>query len=109
MPERLVEIVNLRLGVTVRRPMAPKSDATASSTKLSDALLEERPVWFADGGFVGTPVFHRSRLPHDSTLQGPAIIEQMDATTVIPPKAGIAIDPMGNIIIRLPIEGKTVS
>ncbi len=109
MPERLVEIVNLRLGVTVTRPMAPKSVITASSTNLSDALIQERPVWFADGGFVATPVYHRSRMPLDTILQGPAIIEQMDATTVIPPKACIAIDPLGNVMIRLPIEGKTIS
>jgi N-methylhydantoinase A len=109
MPERLVEIVNLRLGVTVTRPIAPKSDAPASSARLSDALIEERQVWFAEGGFVTTPVYHRARLPHAFTLEGPAIIEQMDATTVIPPKAGIAIDPMGNIMFHLPSEGKTVS
>jgi N-methylhydantoinase A len=47
-------------------------------------------------------------MPHDITLQGPAVIEQMDATTVVPPKAGITVDQVGNIMVQLPIEGKTV-
>lgn len=107
MPERLVEIVNLRLGVTATRPLAPSSMVAASASTLNDALIADRPVWFPATGFVPTPVYHRNRLPHDCVLQGPAIIEQMDATTVIPPKARIAVDPLGNIMIRLPIEGKS--
>ncbi|MDO8877685.1 MAG: hydantoinase/oxoprolinase family protein [Pseudolabrys sp.] len=107
MPERLVEIVNLRMGVTVTRPLAPDSAAVATSAALSDALIEQRPVWFPSTGFVPTPIYHRNRMPHAITLQGPAVIEQMDATTVIPPKADITVDPVGNIMVQLPIEGKT--
>ena len=109
MPERLVEIVNLRLGVTVTRPVAPKSEVAPSASRLDDALIEERPAWFATTGFMPTPIYQRSRLPFDCRFQGPAIIEQMDATTVVPPKADITLDRMGNIMIRLPFEGNPAS
>jgi N-methylhydantoinase A len=107
MPDRLVEIVNLRLGVTVARPAAPKIGEIPSSSKLEHALIEERSVWFVGQGFTPTPVFHRGRLPIEFAFRGPAIIEQMDATTVIPPYADIVLDPTGNIMIQLPTQVKT--
>ena len=96
-----VEIVNLRLVVTgARRTIAPERAKLPRGT-LKDALLEKRKVWFAGSGFVATPVYDRDRLPADARLTGPAIIEQMDTTTVLPPKAKLKLDLHGYLHMEL--------
>jgi N-methylhydantoinase A len=52
-------------------------------------------VWFAETGFVPTPVYDRDRLPLDVELYGPCIVEQMDSTTVVPPQATLRVDAFG--------------
>ena len=96
-----VEIVNLRLVVTgERRALAPER-TRFSRDALQYALLEKRKVWFAGSGFVMTPVYERTRLPADARMTGPAIIEQMDTTTVVPPKAALKLDRHGYMHMAL--------
>ena len=59
-----------------------------------------RPVWF-DGGWLDTPVYTRERLPVGARFSGPAIIEQLDCTTVIEPGNTVELDGIGNLIVRL--------
>jgi N-methylhydantoinase A len=100
MPERDVEIVNLRLGVTVIRPAPPLTTQLVKGT-VDGALIEERQTWFASTGFATTPVYDRDRLPTGADFVGPAIVEQMDTTTVVPPQARVEIDAIGNMMITL--------
>ena len=62
--------------------------------------MEVRDVWFPGTGFVQTPVYDRARLPVRG-LEGPAIIEQMDSTTVVPPGAHVHPDRFGNLLIEV--------
>jgi N-methylhydantoinase A len=101
MPERPVEIVNLRLGLTVMRPTPPLTTQAVAGT-VEAALIEERQTWFASTGFTATPVYDRDRLPTGADFIGPAIVEQMDTTTVVPPQARAEIDAIGNLMITLP-------
>ena len=48
------------------------------------AIVERRSVYF-DGAFRDTPVFDRDRIPPEAAIEGPAIIEEAGATTVLPP------------------------
>ena len=50
--------------------------------------------------FIETPVYLRDDLPSDCVLQGPAIIEQMDSTCVIPPGWTALSDQYGNILVE---------
>jgi N-methylhydantoinase A len=95
MPEQPVEIVNLRLAVIAERRSPPGETARQKRAPLAQALLETRKVWFPGTGFIATPVYDRERLPAQCRLAGPAIIEQMDATTVVPPKARMKNDRFG--------------
>ena len=101
MPDRPVEIVNLRLAVTVQRPV-PRLNAQAPRGSLRDAIIDERNVWFFGTGFTPTPVYDRDRLPADTRFQGPAVVEQMDTTTVVPPGASVDVDRAGNLLIDIP-------
>ncbi|WP_143308057.1 hydantoinase/oxoprolinase family protein [Candidatus Entotheonella palauensis] len=96
MPEQPVEAVTLRLAVTVAHA-APPQPVMAGQMAL--ARREERPVWFPETGFTPTPIYEREQLPVDADVQGPCIIEQMDTTTVVPPKAALHIDSLGNLHI----------
>jgi N-methylhydantoinase A len=44
-------------------------------------------------------VFDRAQLAHGATLRGPAIVEQLDSTTVVPPGADVSVDRWQNLII----------
>jgi N-methylhydantoinase A len=67
---------------------------------LSGARNGERQVWF-DGGFRATPVYQREKLPADAAFAGPAIIEQLDCTTVIDPGNTVRVDALGNLIVEI--------
>jgi N-methylhydantoinase A len=101
MREQPVEIVNLRLVVTGKRKAMPAERVKLARSDLKSALLEKRKVWFAQSGYVATPVYDRDRLPADARITGPAIIEQMDTTTVVPPKAKLKQDRYGYLHIEL--------
>ena len=102
MPAQPVEIVTLRLVVTARRRAPPTEPANLGRGSASMAVVEKRKVWFADTGFVGTPVYDRDRLPALCRITGPAIIEQMDTTTVAPPGAQVRNDKLGYLHMELP-------
>ena len=59
-----------------------------------------RPVWF-EAGWVPTPVYRRERLPPSAEIEGPAIIEQLDATTVLEPGSRARQDAHGNLVVAV--------
>ena len=59
--------------------------------------MRSRDVWFAETGFAPTPVHWRDGLTPGTEIVGPAIIEAMDSTTVVPPGWQARIDELGYI------------
>jgi N-methylhydantoinase A len=100
-PNQPVEVVSYRLcGIgMVSAPPMPKFEPVG--TKLSDALREYREVRF-DGESFACPVYQRERLDVGLTLQGPAILDQFDCTTVICRGQTARVDEWKNIVI---VEG----
>jgi N-methylhydantoinase A len=90
-----VEIVTARLTARADRPAPPPEAPPA----LTQAEPTWRPVWFATTGFVDTPIYQRDALSRIDRLLGPAIIEQMDTTTVVPPGWIVTIDAMANLLL----------
>jgi N-methylhydantoinase A len=65
------------------------------------AAVERRDVWLPEAGrFVTCPVYDRERLAPGHRLAGPAIVEQMDATTLLLPGDVARVDPLGNLVIE---------
>ncbi len=91
-----IEIVNLRLTAIGRLPDigAPRFDGTASATPKST-----RPVWFSAEGAVETAIWWRPDLAPGTVVEGPAVIEQLDATTPIPPGYRARVDASLNLVI----------
>ncbi len=70
------------------------------TTGVTAATSTARPVWFA-GEWINTPIYTRPALASGDAIQGPAIIEQLDTTTVIEPGDNAIVDPLGNLVITL--------
>jgi N-methylhydantoinase A len=103
LPEIRANLVNLNTSVIGVRPALDLSsliDPAGRASALEAALSERRSVWY-DGTWHDTPVYDRERLPLDAVITGPAILEQMDATTVIEPGDRATSDADGNIIIEI--------
>ena len=65
-----------------------------------NAQVGMRAVWF-DGCAVDTPVYKREWLPAGARFSGPAIIEQLDCTTVVEPGTMVVVDAIANMIIEV--------
>ena len=103
LPEIRANLVNLNTSVTGVRPQIDLSrliDPAGRAATLDDARREIRPVWY-HGTWQDTPVYAREKLPLDAVIEGPAILEQMDATTVLEPGDRARSDADGNIIIDI--------
>jgi N-methylhydantoinase A len=59
-------------------------------------------VWFPDeNGAVDTPVYDRDTLAAGAVIEGPAIVEQLDSTTPIPPGVTAEVDAWLNLRISV--------
>ncbi len=96
----LVNIVTSVIGVRPPLDLSTLIDAAGRLATLAEAETERRPVWFA-GGWHETPVYWRDHLPARARIPGPAIVEQMDATTVIEPGDVADADAEGNLILTV--------
>jgi N-methylhydantoinase A len=98
LPDRSVEVVNCRLKSIggIERPPAGfhVSDPTT-------APKSNREVHF-DQGWSMTPVFERASLPVGTVLEGPAVIDEMSATTLLPPGWCLQVDNAGNLLLEQP-------
>ncbi len=92
------EIISLRLSAAgkVKKPgLAVK----AKNTKTPQP--GRRKVFFEDvGDFVECNIYHREELPEGFSFKGPALMHQMDATTVIYGGQTATVDKFGNVIIE---------
>jgi N-methylhydantoinase A len=99
LPDIPVRIVSLRTAAIGRRPhfdlaaLAPPEGLT-----LEAARRGSRQVWFG-GCWRDTAIWSRLDLPVGAVVEGPAILEQPDATTVIDPGLSARVDAFGNIVI----------
>ena len=94
-----VELVNLRaVGVgAVQKMDLPKFDKEGPDA--AAAVVEQHRAYF-DGSFVSANIYDRNRLRAGNRVRGPAIVVQMDATTVIHPNHTGEVDEYLNILIR---------
>ena len=95
-----VEFVSLRMVATgsVDAPTFRKQQAL--STPVSQA--DTRDVYFEEAnGFTACPIYQRQNLYPGAEFQGPAIIEQLDTTTVVHPGQTVSVDDWGSLIIGM--------
>jgi N-methylhydantoinase A len=94
-----VEAVTFRVQAVGSVPRAKVERSTRRGVALDDAVVARRLVYL-NGSFVDTPVYDRARLDIGHRFAGPAIVEQMDSTTLLLPSDTCEVDDMRNLIIR---------
>jgi N-methylhydantoinase A len=102
LPEIRAVLVNLHTAVIGTRRGVPLEAlaGTDQAERLEDAQIGVRGVWF-EQGWQETPVYERGRLPLGARFVGPAVVQQLDATTVIEPGNEVAVDRLGNLLIEV--------
>ena len=93
-----VEFVNFRAVHSYPLPRPVVRPAARAQGTLADARVGERRAYF--GRFMATTIYERARLPLGARVAGPAIVEQSDTTTVIPPGVTATVDDAGNLRLR---------
>lgn len=104
-PTEPVEIVNLRLTAigSVPRPSLKRGGVSVKSA--DSARWGTRKVYFAEaGGFLDTPIYRRDLLEPGMMLIGPAVVEQLDSTTVLAPKDSAVVDAYGNLVVEVALD-----
>ena len=97
-PDEPVEIVSYRLRGAGRVPPVRIRKFSPQGLALGDAVRETRPVRFG-GKNIDTPVYQREGLDVGVSFSGPAIVDQLDCTTVVPPGHVARVDEYRNIVI----------
>ncbi|MGD0023198.1 MAG: hydantoinase/oxoprolinase family protein [Xanthobacteraceae bacterium] len=100
--EKAVEVVSYRLRVRVSVPKyAPQAlPARAPSSPPPASIKGTRRVLFDAGNAIETAIYDRDRLAVGVTFAGPAVVEQFDATTVVPLGWHAFVDRYGNLILE---------
>jgi N-methylhydantoinase A len=105
--EEAVQIVAFRLtGLGEPEPLGRPTVGRAARPEPVEARAGERAVYFEETrAFVPTPIYRRERLRAGHRLVGPAVIEQMDSTTLILPGQSADVDAQGNLLITTSMRG----
>ena len=95
-----VEVVNFRL-VAVGRLKQPSARPVAAGRDPLSVPTDRRNVWFAADAAVDTPVYDRAKLAPGHVITGQAVIEQLDATTLLFPGDKATVDAHLNLNVEL--------
>jgi N-methylhydantoinase A len=100
-PEKEIELVTFRVRASQPGPQLDLLRVpTGARTGGLAASGTRRAIFAASGSAIDCPIFERSHLVPGDALEGPAIVEQMDTTTVLPPDFGATVDEFGNLLLK---------
>src|SRR5262249_43727943 len=97
---RNVEAVNVRVRMIaaseeIRLPRRERGDSS-----FNYAVIKQKDVMF-DGQWLNTPILERDLLCPGNCLEGPAIVHEYSATTVVPPGCMVHVDEYSNLVMRV--------
>ncbi|MBV8827346.1 MAG: hydantoinase/oxoprolinase family protein, partial [Hyphomicrobiales bacterium] len=92
-----VQLVNVRVTAIGSIPPLTVRDAPAASG--SNAIKSRRPLWFRATGEADADVFDRARMPAGLVAKGPAVIESLESTILVPPGWQALMNDDGFVVI----------
>ncbi|MCH9671203.1 MAG: hydantoinase/oxoprolinase family protein [Gammaproteobacteria bacterium] len=100
-PHDAIELINIRLTAIGSAPdtIAPPA-STGDAAQVPDPI-GAREVWFEFDAPVSAPIYSRSSLAPGHKLVGPAVIEQLDTTTLLYPGDTLQVDAQLNLLIEV--------
>ena len=101
-PQAAVELVTAAVTVTGAGPEVRLAEQPPGARDVAQARKPSRPVYFPETrGYVECAIYDRARLPVGSTIVGPAIVEEPESTTVLPPGAQAEVDRWANLVVKI--------
>lgn len=101
-PESPIEAVTFRLEAHGTAPQVGLHRSEPAGPDASGAIVATRDTCFdAAAGYQRIDVYDRAKLRPGNTITGPAIVEQMDTTTVLLPGDSLVVDEWRNLVIRI--------
>lgn len=96
-PEEPVEVVNVRLALvgSLKKPSFSRRNAEEYRPEPEG----ERRIYFEDKGWLEAEIHSRGKLKPGAIVEGPAVIEEYDSTTLVPPDHRLRVDEYGNLRI----------
>jgi len=98
--ERAVEAVSYRVRVRVAVPKFQPQKNAVRSQPSHPTPKDTRRVYFEAQAALATAIYERDGIDTGAAVKGPAIIEQFDATTVVPPGWSARVDSLRNLLIE---------
>lgn len=99
-PDAPVQLVTFRAVARARVAVPPQPSSGAGGSDAERARIGVRQAWFPQTGtYMETPVYDRAGLGPGASIDGPAIVEQMDTTTVVMPGQTLRADDHGNLVL----------
>jgi N-methylhydantoinase A len=98
------EIVNLRAVAQGQAPALPATELPKGDGKPDAAKIRDHTVWI-DGAERPAVIYDRAKLRQGDVIEGPAIITEMDSTTLVEHDCRAVVDAVGNILITLKAKG----
>jgi N-methylhydantoinase A len=104
-PDLPIEAKALRLTAigTTLKPELPTFELEGGDPSV--AVTGEQDVWFT-GAWHATTFYDRDKLVPGMTFAGPAILEQYDSTTIVPPRTTVTVDHVGNLLLTISTEDR---
>jgi N-methylhydantoinase A len=106
-PDEVPEVVNVRVMSVSSVPTLSLPELAAGEPSPEAALIGRRRALFEEkGDFTETPIYRREALRAGNIIRGPAIVEQVDSTTVILPRQEAVVDRHG--LLAVAVEAQEV-
>jgi N-methylhydantoinase A len=97
-PKQPPELVNFRVTAIGSIPKPRPREFPSKGLKLEHAQKGTRRVFFQEmGAFIETPIYDRYQLAAGHHFQGPAVVEELDSTSLIHPGFKVDVDRFGNL------------
>lgn len=96
------EVVMIRAIATAANKQLPARQAGSPGATLADCKMADSEIYY-DGLYHPSPIYARNKLHGELVVIGPAIVSEMDSTTVILPGYQANVDTVGNLLIN-PIQ-----
>ena len=94
-----MEVVNLRLKLELAMDKPDVTPEPVGQVDATSAYTGDTKVVFPQGE-ITSAMYQREKLHSGHRFSGPALVLQMDATTVLPPQWKATVDPFGNLLLE---------
>ncbi|MFL6796563.1 MAG: hydantoinase/oxoprolinase family protein [Xanthobacteraceae bacterium] len=99
-PDQPVELMSYRVRARVPVPKFEFSPVRDESGPAGQGPIKTAQIRLADGSSVQVPIYARDNLRPGDELAGPLIVQQLDATTLLPPGWTARVDRYRNLILE---------